>query len=230
VALPLLLCAACPDPPSPSTQEIVERLKNDPEFRRAVMGAMGQPGAPGQDGRRGEPGPPGERGEPGPAGAQGPPGDKGDKGDPGMTGPQGPAGPAGPRGPAGPQGPKGDPGLGRYCGLSAPSKGQAVSGGLMGARAAKKMCETACGGDPHAHVCTRPEVSLSWQWGLRPAVNAWISVPGPYPHELITISDCSPLMGGDGDQWVDNDNSLYGSAWFGGGVRCSIEMPFGCCK
>jgi hypothetical protein len=153
----------------------------------------------------------------GPAGAAGPKGDSG------------PAGAAGPAGPAGAAGPKGDSGLGKYCGVSVASKGMAVSAGLIGARAAKKLCEAACT-DAQAHVCGKGEVSLSWQYGLRPPGNAWISHPGPYPHGMITISDCSPLMGGDGDQWVDSGVGLYGSVWFGGGETCDGALPFACCK
>lgn len=105
----------------------------------------------------------------------------------------------------------------------------AMSGALYGARAARKLCEIKCG-DAQAHLCTRAEVSLSWQAGLRPAANAWISQPGPYPHGVITISDCSPLTGGDGDQWVDETAGLYGSVWFGGAEGCDKPLPFACCK
>ncbi|MDW8281970.1 MAG: hypothetical protein RMK29_09675 [Myxococcales bacterium] len=215
--------AACPEPPpAPTAQEVAERLRADPEFLRMVTGP---PGPPGRDGERGEPGPRGERGDKGDKGERGEPGPRGERGE---RGEPGPAGPPGMTGPAGPPGPKGDSGVGKFCGESAPSKGMAVSGGMVGARAAKRLCETACG-DAQAHVCTKTEVSLSWQAGLRPRANAWISHPGPYPHGAITISDCSPLVG-DGDQWVDSSNGLYGSVWFGGGERCDTSLPFACCK
>lgn len=241
-----LCLAGCPEPASPSPQEIADRLKADPEFLRAVGAAL----QGGQKGDKGERGDKGDKGEPGPAGATGPAGPQGPTGAPGpegAAGPQGPTGPAGPmgatgaagpqgptgavgpQGPTGPAGAKGDSGLGKYCGVSAASKGMAVSGGVLGARAAKKLCESGCA-DGQAHVCSKAEVSLSWQHGLRPPGNAWISVPGPYPHGMLTISDCSPLLGGDGDQWVDDGATLYGSVWFGGGASCDGALPFACCK
>ncbi len=245
---------ACSDPPtSPTAQEIVERLKGDPAFLQAVASAL-QPSRDGKDGMKGDkgdPGPAGAKGDPGPAGsqglagAQGPAGSQGPAGATGSAGPMGPSGPTGPSGApgaagapgvagtpgaAGPKGDKGDPGLGRFCGVTSPTTGLAKSGAMNGARAARILCQTACG-DASAHVCNRAEASLSWQAWLFPASESWVSQPGNYVNGTTTISDCNKFPAlGNGDQWLAEDSMYYGSVWFGGGVTCDTALPLACCK
>jgi hypothetical protein len=100
---------------------------------------------------------------------------------------------------------------------------------MNGMRAVKLLCQSACGGST-AHLCSKAEVTLSWQSWLFPATSAWISNPGDYTDGVNTVSDCNqaPLIG-NGDQWVIGTSGYYGSTWFGGGTSCDTPLPFACC-
>lgn len=114
---------------------------------------------------------------------------------------------------------------GLYCGSTAPTTGAVTSGPLAGYRAAKALCETACG-SAYAHMCDASEIVRSLQTGFTGTVGMqyWYAT-GNY-NASAGAGDCagftSASPGNAFVQWT-NPGVTYGM------TGCGNSLRIACC-